>query len=119
MQIEGTPCLLAQTGADNKIDVSTYLGGGAANMTITSVEMSDEDKEALGLTGTPKVTYGKLRIKPTKDGCAKITVKAIAGGQNADGKQEVGGGDVLGGMEITKTLSIISRGVASENGGWL
>ena len=119
MQIEGTPCLLAQTGADNKIDVSTYLGGGAANMTITSVEMSDEDKEALGLTGTPKVTYGKLRIKPTKDGCAKITVKAIAGGQNADGKQEVGGGDVLGGMEITKMLSIISRGVASENGGWL
>jgi hypothetical protein len=26
---------------------------------------------------------------------------------------------IVGGMYITKTISILSRGVASDNGGWL
>ena len=31
----------------------------------------------------------------------------------------VDGNTQSGGMEITRTISIISRGVASDNGGWL
>ena len=44
---------------------------------------------------------------------ADSTVKAIAGGENT------GGGNSIGGMEISKEVSIIARGVYSGNGGWL
>ena len=57
--------------------------------------------------------YGKLKIKCTKSGVAKITVTAIGGGD------KVGTGTVMGGMTITKEFAIIARGVQAGNGGWL
>ena len=57
--------------------------------------------------------YGKLSINPTKVGSGKVTVTAIAGGENLGGLEQIGG------MEITRTISIMSRGVVSDNGGWL
>jgi hypothetical protein len=42
-----------------------------------------------------------------------LKISAIAGGT------EVGGGAVIGGTEITKEISILSRDIAASNGGWL
>ena len=74
---------------------------------------------------------GQLVIEPSKVGSAKITIKAIAGGDKVAGTQSgdwTGNGDIVtlpkddgivGGMYITKEISILSRGVSSDNGGWL
>ena len=57
--------------------------------------------------------HGKLCIKCTKNGSAKIRISAVTGGP------QIGGGAVLGGAVITKEVSILSRDVAASNGGWL
>lgn len=117
MAIEGTPTLTVQVGdASSKAkryDVSSYFGGSASNLTFLSVSCDAATREALGLTADPEMKYGKLSLNPTKVGSGKVTVTAIAGGEN------VGGLEQIGGMEITRTISIMSRGVVSDNGGWL
>ena len=75
--------------------------------------MSAADMAKLGIEAAPTMAYGKLKIKCTKSGVAKITVTAIGGGD------KVGTGTVMGGMTITKEFAIIARGVQAENGGWL
>lgn len=113
MQIEGTPSIVIKTGEEQRINLSSYFGGGASNLTYLGAEMTKEDMDAIGITALPEVRYGRLVIKPTKTGCAKITIKAIGGGDS------LGGGDAVGGSEISKTVSVIARGVKSSNGGWL
>jgi hypothetical protein len=113
MQIEGTPYIMAETGKAQRLDLDTVFGGHSSGLTYTGVEISDEDYSALGLAAAPVIKSGKLLIQPTKSGSAKILVKAIAGGENT------GGGNSIGGMEISKEVSIIARGVYSGNGGWL
>lgn len=56
----------------------------------------------LGIETLPTMAYGKLKIKCTKSGVAKITVTAIGGGD------KVGTGTVMGGMTITKEFAIIA-----------
>ena len=56
-------------------------------------------------------SYGKLQIKCTKPGVAKIKIKAMAGSSSANGE--------MSGMEITKEFAIIARAVQAGNGGWL
>ena len=98
------------------------------------------DQRALGIEKKPVIQYGKLLINPTKAGSAKIVVTAIAGGSSVAGTMSgdaSGNGDVItvpnysedsegnvvigntGGMYITREISVVSRGVASANGGWL
>ena len=117
MAIEGTPTLTVLVGNETtkakRYDISSYFGGSAGNLTYISVECDAATKEALGLTSDPEMKYGKLSLNPTKVGSGKVTVKAVTGGEN------VGGEDKIGGMEITRTISIMSRGVVSDNGGWL
>jgi serine protease len=113
MQIEGTPWNAVQCGTRTSIDLSEYFGGSAANLTYLGVEMDDAYKTSLGLTADPEIENGSLVLTCTKTGCGKVVVKAVAGGTS------LGGGDKIGGTEVDKTISIISRGVASENGGWL
>lgn len=113
MQIEGTPSIIVKTGTNQRIDLTSYFGGGASNLTYLSVEMDDADKEAIGVSNVPEIRYGKLVLAPTRVGCAKITINAIAGGE------VLGGGDTMGGRQISKTISVISRPVKSSNGGWL
>jgi len=117
MSIEGTPSLTVAVGtADSKAqnyDITSYFGENASRLTFTGVEVDDAARETLGLTSDPEIRYGKLRIRTTKVGSARITVRAIAGGETLGGK------DQIGGMEISRTISILSRGVASDNGGWL
>ena len=113
MQIEGTPCLKVGVGAEELVPLTQFFGGSATNLTYTGVSMSAADMAKLGIETLPTMAYGKLKIKCTKSGVAKITVTAIGGGN------KVGTGTVMGGMTITKEFAIIARGVQAGNGGWL
>lgn len=112
MNIEGTPCLEAVQGETNHIDLEPYFGGNASTLTYLSVEVSDRDRTSLALKDDPVIEYGRLKITPQQYGSAKFVIKAINGGT-------VIGGDKEGGMEITRTVSVICRPVVSKNGGWL
>lgn len=113
MQIEGTPCLKVGLGTEQLIPLTKFFGGSASNLTYLDISMSAADMAKLGIETAPTMTYGKLKIKCTKPGTAKITVKAVGGGD------AVGTGSEIGGMTITKEFAIIARGVQAENGGWL
>lgn len=114
MQIEGTPCLVAEVGRSQRINLDSVFGGGSENLTYyEDVTISDEDSEALGLLTPPVIKGGALLIQPEKAGSAKLTIRAIAGGDTA------GGGSSMGGMPISKQISVIARGIGNGNGGWL
>ena len=114
MQIEGTPTLVAKTGELSKLALGEYFGGASANLTFLGVEISDEAREALGVVGNPEVKNGRLNIECSKVGSAKLTIKAIAGGD------ALGTTGNMGGSEFTKEVSVLSREVAvAKNGGWL
>ena len=113
MQIEGTPCIMAEVGTKKKLDLDMYFGGSSRNLTYTGYEIDKDDRDALGLAEDPELRNGYLYLVCTKAGSAKITVNAIAGGTQA------GGGDITGGIPVSKEVSIIARGVRSDNGGWL
>lgn len=113
MALEGTPCITVKAGENQTVSLDAIFGGGSSSLTYTEVEVSEEDKAALGLSSNPKIIGGGLNITPTKLGSAKITVKAIAGGTS------LGGGKNMGGSEISREVSIISRAVSSTSGGWL
>ena len=112
MQIEGTPSVQVTVGERCSVDLKEYFGGAATDITYRGIEVSDEAREALGIKGDPKMDNGLLVIKCDKCGSAKITIKAIAGGG------QLGGGNNIGGTEISREVSIMSRGVSSTNGGW-
>lgn len=116
MQIEGTPSMLVQTGKETKVSLNQFFGPSASNLTYTKIEISEQAREALGVEGEPYIKYGKFFIKCTRNGSAKISISAIAGGDTFAGQDL----SVIGGTEFTREISVLSRneGVA-ENGGWL
>ena len=120
MNIEGIPTLTVRVlGAEEKAkryDLQDYFGGSSADLEYVGIECDAATKEALGLTENPEIKFGKLSIKPTKAGSGKVTIKALAG---FDEDGEADGENQIGGMEISRTISILARGVASDNGGWL
>jgi len=114
MKIEGIPCLVATIGKRQWLDLSDYFGTASVSLTYLGLEISDEDRNELGLVEEPEIKYGRLYIHPTKLGSGKIRIYAVGGGE------AVGGGDKpIGGMEISQEISIISRSFKSSNGGWL
>lgn len=114
MQIEGTPCLTAEVGVENKLSLESLFGESYATLKYTGVEISSSDSEKLNLETAPSVdATGNLVIFPRTSGSVKITVKAIAGGST------VGGGNNIGGMSISRTVSVLARGVKTSNGAWL
>ena len=120
MSVEGTPTLTILNDKSKRYDISSYFGG--KNLKYLSVEVDDATREALGLKSDPEIdltgdfSTKPLKIHPTKIGSGKIVVKAIAG-YDEDGV--VDGKTQIGGMEIVRTISVMSRGVVSDNGGWL
>lgn len=112
MLIEGTPSVQVTAGERCSVDLKEYFGGAATDITYRGIDVSDEAREALGIKGDPKMDKGLLVIRCDKCGSAKIKISAIAGGG------QLGGGNNIGGTEITREVSIISRGVSSTNGGW-
>ena len=113
MQIAGIPCLTAEIGKNQWLDLSGYFGTASTSLTYLGVEVDEKSREALGLAADPYIQYGRLYIHPTKMGSGKVTVKAVGGGT------EVGGGDNVGGMEVSHEVSIIARSFKSSNQGWL
>ncbi len=113
MKIEGTPCLTAETGRNQWIDLSDAFGTASVNLTYLGVECSQADKDAIGLAEEPYIKYGRLYINPTKVGSAKFLITAVGGGT------EVGGDSAIGGMEISQEVSVVVRPHKSENGGWM
>ena len=125
MKIEGIPSIIVKYGENGWADISSYFGTSATSLTYLSktadglvpvdsnskamVEISDADRQALGLAEDPYVQYGRLFVHPTKVGSGKIKVYAVGGGGDAP----------TGGMQISQEISIVSRSFKSENGGWL
>ena len=108
--------LPVQAGADTKISLDQFFSPASSHLTFTKIEISDAARETLGIVGDPYVKYGKLYIRCEKEGSAKISISAIAGGREVAGENNA----VIGGTEFTREISLLSRvaGV-SENGGWL
>lgn len=113
MAIEGTPCLNASMGKRQWLDLSPYFGSASISLTYVGVEVDEASEEALGLAEKPYIQHGRLYVHPTKMGSGKVVVKAVGGGT------ELGGGDNVGGMALTREVSIISRSIKSSNQGWL
>ena len=113
MQIEGTPCEVMTVGDEQTLSLEPYFGSVYSALKYTGVVISAEDMQVLGLKSAPQVVNGKITLTPVKSGNVKITVKAVAGGT------AVGTGSTMGGMEISRTISVLARGVKAANGGWL
>lgn len=113
MAMDGVPSIMALQGQSQRLDVSGYFGGNAGNLTYISVETLDDGADVLGLAEAPAMKYGKLQIHPTKSGCARLRIKAVGGGSNVTSDNQ------MGGMEITRVVSVIVRPDVSGNGGWL
>ena len=112
MQLDSTPCLYLAAGEQKSIALDAYFGDGAEDITYQGVEISDDVKNALGVT-TTVVENGVLTIHCTKAGIGRIKVKAIAG------DTLVGGGNITGGMAIEREIEVVVRGSVATNGGWL
>ena len=108
MAIEGTPSVLAKTGAATSIDLSRYCNPNLGYEVVVDKESS----ESLGLTADPVIKNGRLEINCTKIGAGKITLKASVG---KDPEME----DGIGGMDYNRVISVVSRPFATNNGGWL
>lgn len=131
MNIEGTPYLSVRFGQERSYSLDRFFGEGSEYLTYTSLEIDRETMGALGITIKPTVQHGRLVINPCKAGSGKIKITAIAGGNNVAGNVQgdmTGNGDIItvpnynggtGGMYITREISLVSRGSASDNGGWL
>lgn len=131
MNIEGTPVLSVKMGLIGSYDLKQFFGEGAEHLTYHKVEMDRESKSALGILTDPYIENGKLVIDPCKVGSGKLKITAIAGGSNVAGTATgdwTGNGAIvtipnssggMGGMYITKEISVVARGSASKNGGWL
>ena len=132
MNLEGTPCLSVKVGNQRSYSLDAYFGAGSEYLTYEqAVEIDRESMAALGIMKKPYVENGRLVINPCKVGSGKIKITAIGGGNNVAGSvtgDYTGRGDIItipnsqggmGGMYITREISVISRGAASDNGGWL
>lgn len=130
MNIEGTPYLSVRMGQERSYSLDRYFGESSEYLTYVSVEIDRETMAALGITRKPTIQHGKLLINPCKVGAGKIKITAIAGGKDVAGSVQgdmTGNGDIItipsggatGGTYITREISLVSRGSASDNGGWL
>lgn len=113
MNLEGTPNIVAKIGEESKVSLVPCFGGAAPNLTYTKIEISDDARQTLGIEGEPYINNGRLFVKCTKYGSAKISITAIAGGDTAATDA------VMGGTEFTREVSLLSRDSIAENGGWL
>lgn len=113
MNIEGTPCIDAVVGKNQALDLSPCFGGGSKLLKYLSVEVSTEDKMALGLQKNPYIEQGKLWMHPTKCGSCRIRINAVGGGS------AIGSDDAIGGMSMNREVSVIVKSHKSANGGWL
>ena len=112
MAIEGTPSVMVKAGSTSRVDLRPFFGDAAKEMTFIKAEASEEDEIALGIESLV-IQSGSIDITCFREGCGKIRVSAIGGGSRPGTDSNVGG------MTVTREISVISRAEASSNGGWL
>ena len=122
MAVRGTKCIALPVGEEVIISVSSYIGDGTNDkIKMLESEISQEVIDALGIENM-KWMGGKLMLTCTKPGSALVTLKYVAGGNN------VGGGQITGGMETQQEFAFVARyGVTYDEGtlepntpgGWL
>ncbi len=112
MQMDSTPCLYLESGAQMVLSLNDYFGDGSKDLTYKVCDASADVRTSLGIQ-TLKVEDGMLTIKCTKSGSGRITVGAIVGGVIE------GGNDVMGGMLVEREFEVVVRGKKADNGGWL
>ena len=111
MNVEGTPCIYLAKGEQKSISLDNYFGDSSEGLTYTNIEI--DNMSAIGLNATPTITNGTITLKCTKAGTARMRVTAIIGGTS------VGGGNNMGGMEVTREAEIVVRRSVASNGAWL
>ena len=111
MQMDSTPVIYALTGEERAYSLDEYFGGGYTGWKYESCNASNNVRTELGIE-TLKIENGMLKIKATKPGSGRITVKAIVGGDHV-------GGDTIGGSYVEREIEVVVRGKAATNGGWL
>ncbi len=108
MAIEGTPSILVECGRKAEIDLSQFCNP-YDEYTIT---YDNATQQSLNFMYGPVVENGKLVLQCMHVGAGKIRLEAAVGKD----KETEGG---IGEMAYSREISIVSRGVASSNGGWL
>ena len=109
--IEGIPSAQVIPGQKTSIDLTDYIGETAANFDY-KITVDNSSRTSLGLESDPVIKGNKLEITCGKTGSGRIVLSS-----------SVGKGDTLnagiGGLNFSRTISIVSRPVKSKNGGWL
>lgn len=131
MKIDGVPSSIVKMGEKQWVSLDDIFGTSSVSLSYLGVDVPEATIESLGLQKiTPTsnknypavpdgecyayVQFGRLYIHPTKPGSGTIDISAIGGGDH------LGGGDnPPGGMEMTQTISLVSRSFKTGNGGWL
>ena len=122
MAVRGTKCIALPVGEEVIVNVSSYIGDGTNDkIKMIQSELPQEVIDALGIENI-KWMGGKLMLTCTKPGTGIVTLKYVAGGNN------VGGGQITGGMETQQEFAFVARyGVTYDEGtlepnnpgGWL
>ena len=111
MQMDSTPCVYLMAGEEKLLSLDSYFGGGSKDLNLVECNVSDSVRKELGI-GRLALEGGQLRIKATKSGSGRVSVKAIVGGDHV-------GGDYIGGSYVEREFEIVVRGSVAANGGWL
>ena len=111
MQMDSTPVIYALTGEEKTQSLDIYFGDGVKSLNSMECNASNDVRTALGIE-TLKIENGTLKLKATKPGSGRITVKAIVGGDHV-------GGATIGGSYVEREIEVVVRGKAASNGGWL
>ena len=111
MQMDHTPCLYLKTGVESLLSLDEYFGGASKDLNYAECNASGDVRQQLGIE-TFKMEDGVLKIKATKPGSGRVSVKAIVGGDHV-------GGDSIGGSYVEREFEIVVRGAVASNGGWL
>ena len=122
MAVRGIKCIALPVGEEVIVNVSSYIGDGTNDkIKMIQSELPQEVIDALGIENI-KWMGGKLMLTCTKPGTGIVTLKYVAGGNN------VGGGQITGGMEAQQEFAFVARyGVTYDEGtlepnnpgGWL
>ena len=89
MQMDNTPCLYFKTGVESLLSLDEYFGGASSSLNYVECNASSDVRQELGIQ-TLKIEEGMLKIKATKPGTGRVSVKAIVGGDQVGGDQ-IGG----------------------------
>ena len=111
MQMDSTPCVYLVAGEEKLLSLDSYFGEGSEDLSLVECNVSDSVRNELGIERLA-LESGQLRIKATKSGSGRVSVKAIVGGDHV-------GGDHIGGSYVEREFEIVARGSVAANGGWL